>query len=90
MLAIGTQLCTKNSQRFANAVVLNSGLDMTTVLSDFGNELEFKTEMIFEHYDVSDNYIEALAIEHPLDSIPDRIKKQIELLQSALEKYQES
>ena len=88
MLAKGTVLCSVDSQRYTNAIVVKSDLDMTTVLSDFGNEMQFKTEMLFEHYTISNAYIQALAIGYPVDSITDRIQKQIELLEAALEKYE--
>jgi hypothetical protein len=84
MLEVGTMLCTKNSQRYTNAIVIKSDYETATVLTDFGNKLEFVPEIIWEHYEVSKNWRQAKQINHPLPSIEERIQEQIALLQAAL------
>lgn len=89
MLPVGAILCSIDSQRYTNAIVIKVDKDHTTVLSDFGNEMKFDNAVLFEHYTISNNWIEAVNIFYPLPTIPERIRQQIELLQSALEKYQD-
>jgi hypothetical protein len=84
MIEIGTVLCTKDSHRYTNAVVIKSDYETTTVLTDFGNQLEFVTEVLFEHYEVSQNWRQAKQINYPLPTIEERIQEQIELLYKAL------
>ena len=89
MLEVGTVLCTKNPQRYTNAIVIKSDYETTTVLTDFGNKLEFVPEIIWEHYEVSKNWRQAKQINFPLPSIEERIQTQIELLQEVLKEQLE-
>jgi len=83
--AVGTILCTNNSQAHTNAIIINeTGNGHFIVLSDFGNIMTVPVEMIQSYYDVSNNYLEYKALDYPFPTVEERIKEQIVLLNTAL------
>lgn len=83
--AVGTILCTKNSQAHTNAIIINETSNgHFIVLSDFGNIMTIPVEMIQNYYDVSERYVEYEVLGYPFPSIEERIKQQVALLNKAL------
>lgn len=89
-MKVGTVLCTKDSQRLTNAILVSHDTEkgICKVLTDFGNLVEIAQEDLTKYYEVSDNWIWCIENEYPLPNIKDRIREQIELLQNALEKVE--
>lgn len=76
----GMILCTNDSQRYTNAIVVETNKDETLILSDFGNLMSLKTDEVGEYYSVSENWKDAVLWGYALPSILERIYEQMENL----------
>lgn len=82
---VGAILCTKNSQAFTNAIIINeTDTGHYVLLTDFGSIIHIVVEEISEYYSVSEHYLHAFNMGYPLLTISERIKHQIDLLTDAL------
>lgn len=81
----GMVLCTKNGQRVSNAIVVNVGPEIITILSDFGNCIRITPTTADSMYEVSEAWVDHRALGGQWPSIKERIEQQIELLNAALQ-----
>lgn len=86
-MKIGNELCTKNSQRLGNAVIVHIDDMYIHVMTDWGNFLVFTEEELLESYEINigDTYFPA-DVE---DNVIPRLDEQIEKLLKARIKLRE-
>ncbi len=81
-LEVGQVLLTKDSRRLSNAVIIGKLVDGYLVLSDFGNTLSFSYKELEGSYDLERTCL-------LVRNVKLRLKTQLELLSSALSKFEE-
>ncbi len=91
VLSTGTVLAPKNGQYCSNAVVFQHLPKECSylILTDFGNLITVSYVDLEIRYEISRNYKEAKAIQHPLPTVRERIQEQIDLLMQALNRCPE-
>ena len=84
----GAVLNTLDSTKLSNAIIAKITKDnLYIVITDFGNMLRFTKEEIYELYQISPKWIEAISFDYPMPSIEERIKQQILNLEESLNLY---
>ena len=84
-LARGMVVATKNGQRRTNAIILRVELPTVYLVTDFGNRIQLPLNEFHQSYEVSTNWLNAVAMGYPMDSVRERLTRQIVLLSAALE-----
>ena len=83
-LEAGLVLKTKDGSSGTNAIIFSLNADGTvTVLTDFGNKLNFSIDRLFELYRISNIY--TTFPDYPPEDLRDRVQVQIEMLERVLE-----
>lgn len=84
----GAVLNTLDGTKLSNAIIAKITKDnLYIVITDFGNMLRFTKEEIYELYQISPKWIEAISFDYPMPSIEERIKQQILNLEESLNLY---
>lgn len=84
----GAVLNTLDGTKLSNAIITKITKDnLYIVITDFGNMLRFTKEEIYELYQISPKWIEAISFDYPMPSIEERIKQQILNLEESLNLY---
>lgn len=86
-LKVGTVLCTKQPQRLTNAVVLDLEDDKAVILSDFGNVFKLSRSEVLSTYEISEVWKEMIQYGGDPYPLSERVRKQVELLNNVIEKY---
>lgn len=84
-LTRGMVVATKNGQRRTNAIILKVELPAVHLITDFGNRIQLTEDEFHQSYEVSTNWLNAVDMGYPLDSVRERLTRQIVLLSAALE-----
>lgn len=84
----GAILNTLDGTKVSNAIIVKITKDkLYIIITDFGNMLRFTKEEIYELYQISPKWIEAISFDYPMPTVEKRIKQQILNLEEALVLY---